>query len=226
MRNLIRGCDRVSRASQYEGLSHPGGNSSSLAPYWADRITITTGGREGDHHIPVLLDGWEYSARTGTLVVTQGQNVADTLNQHISTHTYSRMTAHNVLDTLVAVNPKDGSIHPWLATSWDVSADGKVYTFELRQDVKFHDGTPFNAQAVKYNFDYTARPDITHGFAWNALGGDDYEKSGEAVLAGYLKEGAKAIISGCGGNHRAKSGWDRLACLAHMSGIVASGEGT
>jgi|GEM_PF-5963088 len=136
------------------------------------------------------------------------------------------MTAHNVLDTLVAVNPKDGSIHPWLATSWDVSADGKVYTFELRQDVKFHDGTPFNAQAVKYNFDYTARPDITHGFAWNALGGDDYEKSGEAVLAGYLKEGAKAIISGCGGNHRAKSGWDRLACLAHMSGIVASGEGT
>jgi hypothetical protein len=57
MRNLIRGCDRVSRASQYEGLSHPGGNRSSLVPFWAGCITITTGGREGDHPIPVQPNG-------------------------------------------------------------------------------------------------------------------------------------------------------------------------
>ncbi len=113
----------------------------------------------------------------GTLIVSHGENVSDTLNQHISNHTTSRMVAHHVLDTLVAVNPKDGSIYPWLASSWEISPDGKVYTFKLRKDVKFHDGTPFNAQAVKFNFDYTTRPDVKHAFAWQAIAGDKYEKS-------------------------------------------------
>jgi peptide/nickel transport system substrate-binding protein len=44
-------------------------------------------------------------------------------------------------------------IVPALATSWDVSADGKVWTFNLRQGVKFDDGTEFNATHVKYTFD-------------------------------------------------------------------------
>lgn len=42
---------------------------------------------------------------------------------------------------------------PGLATDVKTSADGLTWTFTLRKDVKFHDGTPFNAQAVKYNFD-------------------------------------------------------------------------
>ena len=44
-------------------------------------------------------------------------------------------------------------MEPSLAESWDISDDGKVYTFQLRKGVKFHDGTDFNAEAVKFNFD-------------------------------------------------------------------------
>jgi nickel transport system substrate-binding protein len=44
-------------------------------------------------------------------------------------------------------------IKPALAESWDISPDGKEYVFHLREDVKFHDGEPFNANAVKLNFD-------------------------------------------------------------------------
>ncbi|WP_142846588.1 nickel ABC transporter substrate-binding protein [Telmatospirillum sp. J64-1] len=47
----------------------------------------------------------------------------------------------------------DGSIVPWLASAWEISPDGRVYTFTLREDVRFSDGTPFDAAAVKANFD-------------------------------------------------------------------------
>jgi ABC-type transport system substrate-binding protein len=53
----------------------------------------------------------------------------------------------------------DGKYKPGLALSWDTSADGKVITFKLRQGVQFHDGTPFNAQAVKANLDNLILPE-------------------------------------------------------------------
>jgi peptide/nickel transport system substrate-binding protein len=55
----------------------------------------------------------------------------------------------------------DGKYKPGLALSWDTSADGKTITFKLRQGVTFHDGTPFNAQAVKSNFDNLIPPKAT-----------------------------------------------------------------
>jgi len=53
---------------------------------------------------------------------------------------------------------KDGSFKPYLATEWQVSGDGKTWTLKLRKDVKFQDGTPFNAEAVKFNFDRILDP--------------------------------------------------------------------
>lgn len=57
-----------------------------------------------------------------------------------------------VYDGLLGFTP-DMKIKPELATSWEVSKDARVFTFHLRQGVRFHDGTPFNAEAVKINFD-------------------------------------------------------------------------
>ena len=59
----------------------------------------------------------------------------------------------NLYDGLVQFQDGSLDVEPALATSWEVSDDGTVYTFELREDVTFHDGTPFNAEAVKFNFD-------------------------------------------------------------------------
>jgi peptide/nickel transport system substrate-binding protein len=63
----------------------------------------------------------------------------------------------NMYETLLRANPA-GSTEPFepvLATSWKVSSDGLEWTFTLRQGVKFHDGQPFNADAVKYSIDAT-----------------------------------------------------------------------
>jgi peptide/nickel transport system substrate-binding protein len=110
----------------------------------------------------------------GEVTVSYATTVGDTLNQHRSNFTVSRMIARNVLENLTWVNPADGSVNPWLAESWEISEDGLEYTFALKQGVTFHDGTPFNAEAVKANFDNTMNPDERPGFAFQALGGTSY----------------------------------------------------
>ena len=65
--------------------------------------------------------------------------------------------AHSILDNLVYENAT-GEIQPWLAKSWTISPDGLVYTFNLRDDVKFTDGAQLNAAAVKANLDRVMDP--------------------------------------------------------------------
>lgn len=59
----------------------------------------------------------------------------------------------NLYEGLLMYAPGTLEVAPALATAWEVSEDGTEYTFSLRDGVTFHDGTPFNAEAVKFNFD-------------------------------------------------------------------------
>jgi len=65
--------------------------------------------------------------------------------------TSANIAASLILEQLTRLGD-DGKAKPSLALSWSPSEDYKVWTFKLRPDVKFHDGTPFNAQAVAWNF--------------------------------------------------------------------------
>ncbi len=58
----------------------------------------------------------------------------------------------------------DGTILPGLAESWEFSPDALTLTLYLRQGVKFHDGTPFNAEAVKFNIERFLRPGVAFRF--------------------------------------------------------------
>ncbi len=62
----------------------------------------------------------------------------------------------NMFDTLVAWTPPNfDALEGRLATDWSISEDGKTFTFNLRDDVSFTDGTPFNAAAVKFSLERT-----------------------------------------------------------------------
>jgi peptide/nickel transport system substrate-binding protein len=79
------------------------------------------------------------------------------IDPHINANSELGIALSSVYDTLVA-QAQDGTFHPDLAQSWIISSDGLTYTFKLRQDVTFQDGTPFNAAAVVRNLQRIANP--------------------------------------------------------------------
>lgn len=77
-----------------------------------------------------------------------------------STAAVEQSMVDQVYDGLVRVDQETGTLlEPALAASWAVSDDGLRYEFELRDDVVFHDGTPFDANAVQLNFERLTDPD-------------------------------------------------------------------
>ena len=77
----------------------------------------------------------------------------------------------NLYDTLTRYAPpgSDPQIQPLLATEWSQSADGLTWTFKLRPDVKFHDGTPVNAEAVKFSIERTMELAQGGAFIWDSV---------------------------------------------------------
>ncbi len=71
----------------------------------------------------------------------------------------SNRVGRRVAETLVAFAEGSTQIVPGLAESWTISRDGLQYTFKLRKGVKFHDGTPLDAEAVKFSIERQIVPD-------------------------------------------------------------------
>ncbi|MCR2811289.1 MULTISPECIES: ABC transporter substrate-binding protein [unclassified Microbacterium] len=121
----------------------------------------------------------------GTITVAIDGDPSSQFDIHVTAADISALVLRNVFDSLV-VQDTDGSIQPWLAESWEVSDDGLEYTFQLKEDVTFSDGEPFNADAVKANFDHIADPETASQYAAALLGGDAYAGT-EAVDADTVK---------------------------------------
>ncbi|WP_223596739.1 nickel ABC transporter substrate-binding protein [Neobacillus bataviensis] len=73
------------------------------------------------------------------------------MNPHV--YNPSQLFAQSMVYEPLVSYGDGGELKPHLAESWEISKDGKEYTFHLRKDVKFSDGTSFNAKIVKKNFD-------------------------------------------------------------------------
>jgi peptide/nickel transport system substrate-binding protein len=100
-----------------------------------------------------------------------------TLDIHVTPLTQTAYVAGHIFEKLIYLD-QDGNLLPWLATSWESNDDATVWTLALRDDVTFHDGTPFNADAVVANFERMVDPETNSRTAGPLLG--SYESS-EAI---------------------------------------------
>ena len=101
-----------------------------------------------------LAGGGRVSAqgiRTGGTLRVGIDGDPPSMDPHRSAAFVDRQIYQSLYDKLVDTD-EHLRIVPMLATSWMIGADGKTATFKLRQGVRFHDGTPFNAAAAEYNF--------------------------------------------------------------------------
>jgi nickel transport system substrate-binding protein len=103
-------------------------------------------------------NGWAADGEPVTLRIALGIDAGGEQDPHTFTGNFTLLDM--IFEPLVNYG-EGGAIEPGLAESWEVSGDGRTVTFHLRDGVTFHDGTPFDAEAVRWNFD-----------RW--VGGEDY----------------------------------------------------
>ena len=92
----------------------------------------------------------------GTLRVSTSSDTT-TLDVHSISHGNVQWLGRILFDCLLYQDDQ-GNISPWLAKSWNISPDGKTYTFHLRDDVTFSDGEKFNARALQVNLEHMRDP--------------------------------------------------------------------
>src|SRR5690625_4561539 len=116
------------------------------------------------------------------------------LDPHKSSAGVDRQVYHSVFNKLIEID-ENWEFVPQLATSWEESDDGLTYTLELRDDVTFHDGTKFDAEAVKFNFERMLDPDFGSARAAEINSVDKVEVVDEFTVKIILKEPYAPFLS-------------------------------
>ena len=130
----------------------------------------------------------------GFLRVARGQE-SDTLDPHKTSLLVAHEIAWQIYDSLIYLD-EAGEIYPGLALSWEFSNGNKTVTFALRPDVKFHDGTPFNADAVKFTVERHLDPATASPTGWILGPIDHVEVIDDLTVAYHYKEPFVALWVG------------------------------
>ncbi len=108
------------------------------------------------------------SEDTANFLVYGNPGEPDSLDAFQTTSGQALTVAEQIEETLIA-RGTTGDLEPLLAESWEANGDSTEWTFKLRQGVKFHDGTDFNADAVVFNFERAGNPNSEFGFREQGL---------------------------------------------------------
>ncbi len=126
---------------------------------------------------------------------------ASNLIPYLASDSASAAVTEMVFGQLLTLD-KDQNLIPELAERWEVSPDQKSITFHLKKDVKWHDGTPWTAHDVKYQFDMMVHPDLPSGYKEDFLQAEKAEVIDDHTFRVTFKEPyapALARMAGLGG---------------------------
>lgn len=125
-----------------------------------------------------------------TLSYTTVKDIGD-MNPHVYG---GSMSAESMIYEPLVRNTKEG-IKPLLAKKWDISDDGQTYTFHLRNDVTFHDGTKFDAEAVKKNIDAVQQNKKLHSWLKISTLIDNVKVKDKYTVQLHLKEAYQPALA-------------------------------
>lgn len=121
-------------------------------------IVFAGGKKESTTETPAADAG----GRSGGSVIIAGESEPGNLNPVIWATTSDTNVTHMIFDSLV-IPDRNLKLVGRLAKDWEISEDGKTYTFHLQEGVKWHDGVPFTAEDVEFTFTMLAHPDYDMG---------------------------------------------------------------
>lgn len=154
--------------------------------------TATATPKQAFSPTPSLKSGPQYG---GTLRIATLLD-ADNLDPRIGNRRAEVPVQLLVYDTVVRLGP-DWKLLPGLAKSWQISNDGKTVTFSLAQGIKFQDGTEFNANVLKWNFEWALDPKTGHGqrSTLEAMGIDNISVEDDHTVSLHLKNPYRPVVS-------------------------------
>ncbi|MBE3598741.1 MAG: peptide ABC transporter substrate-binding protein [Limnochordaceae bacterium] len=141
-----------------------------------------------------MMPAGALAAQDSTLII----GTTDKVTQLEPANSYDFWTWHvleQTTGTLVTPEPGTARLVPSLAERWQISSDAKVYTFYLRRGVTFTDGTPFNAQAMKWSLERALKLDGPEGAVGLIKGIDKIEAVDEYTLRITLKQSDATFLA-------------------------------
>ncbi len=142
----------------------PASKASRFSLLTAGLLSLAVGASPFAH----AADATVTPVQGGTLNIGLGSDTP-VIDPSITAYSVAALVARNVVDSLVG-QAEDNRFTPWLAERWEISDNNTRYTFHLRKDVTFSDGTKLDAAAIKYNLDRILDPKTTSSYAKSLLG--------------------------------------------------------
>lgn len=168
--------------SAFAGCSNTNGTAATETA-----ATETAAAAEATEAPAETAETTDASGSDDTLVVVGSMNPV-TMDPYGSSLN-NKTVLHQIFDTLTVFD-ENGELAPCLAESWEESEDGHYFTYHLRNDVVFHDGSPFNADCVVYSVDRMLSSD---GMGWASVYVEKVEKVDDYTVNVYKATAFSAL---------------------------------
>ncbi len=186
---LAAACSGGGEEVEGAGLDEDAQDTEAPAPDPADDEGEGDGEGDGDDEAADADGG-------GTFTVAIGQQ-PDQLDPHITTAYPSFQVLENVYDTLVVPDAETLEMSPSLATEWTTSEDSLTWTFTLRDDVTFHDGSAFDAADVVYSYERIIDEELANAFRFATV--DSVTAVDDTTVEIALTEPTPNLLANLGG---------------------------